>query len=319
MRHLLEFERPIAELEGKIDELRHLSTDSGLNIAEEVARLEAQVSRHLSQSYAKLTPWQKVLVARHPERPHCVDYIGALIDEFIPLAGDRSFAEDNAVIGGIGRFRGRSVVVLGTEKGADTEARLKHNFGMARPEGYRKARRLMRLAERFRLPVLTLVDTAGAYPGVDAEARGQSEAIAAAIEACLDIRVPLVATIIGEGGSGGAIALAAGNTVLMLEHAVYSVISPEGCASILWRDAEHAQEAAEALRLTAQDLLRLGVIDRIVPEPLGGAHRLPKQAIAALGDALEEALLPLLGRDGDTLRAERRRKFLEIGASRPAA
>ncbi|HKS88097.1 MAG TPA: acetyl-CoA carboxylase carboxyltransferase subunit alpha, partial [Stellaceae bacterium] len=274
MRHFLDFERPIAELEGKIEELRHLSTDSGLNIADEVGRLEAQASRLLRQSYARLTPWQKVLVARHPERPHAIDYIAGLIAEFVPLAGDRLFGEDAAIVGGIGRLRGRSVMVIGTEKGAETEARVKRNFGMARPEGYRKARRLMRLAERFRLPVVTLVDTAGAYPGVDAEARGQSEAIAGAIETCLDLRVPVLAAVIGEGGSGGAIALAAGNTVLMLEHAVYTVISPEGCASILWRDAAHAQDAAEALRLTAQDLLRLGVVDRIVAEPLGGAHRL---------------------------------------------
>jgi len=315
MRSFLDFERPIAEIEGKIAELRHLSNDSGINIAEEVGRLETQVNRLLAQSYARLTPWQKVQVARHPNRPHCLDYIAALIDDFVPLAGDRGFAEDPAVIGGLGRFRGHSVVVLGTEKGADTEARLKHNFGMARPEGYRKARRLMRLAERFRLPVLSLVDTAGAYPGIDAEARGQSEAIAAAIATGLDIRVPFVAAIIGEGGSGGAIALAAANTVLMLEHAIYSVISPEGCASILWRDAGHAQEAAEALRLTAQDLLRLGVIDRIVPEPVGGAQRLPEQAIAALGDALAAALMPLLTRDGDSLRDERRRKFLAMSGT----
>src|SRR5580700_6058965 len=275
MRHFLDFERPIAELEGKIEELRHLSADSGLNIAEEVGRLEAQAGRLLRQSYARLTPWQKVLVARHPDRPHALAYIAALITDFVPLAGDRAFAEDAAIIGGIGRFRGRSVLVPGTEKGADTEARVKHNFGMARPEGYRKARRLMRLAEHFQLPVLSFVDTAGAYPGIDAEARGQSEAIAGAIETCLDIRVPLVAAVIGEGGSGGAIALAAGNAVLMLEHAIYSVISPEGCASILWRSADHAEAAAEALRLTAQDLLQLEVVDRIVPEPLGGAHRLP--------------------------------------------
>ncbi len=313
MRHFLDFERPIAELEGKIEELRHLSADSGLNIAEEVGRLEAQAGRLLRQSYARLSSWQKVLVARHPDRPHCLDYIAGLISEFVPLAGDRAFAEDPAVVGGIGRFRGRSVMVIGTEKGADTESRVTRNFGMARPEGYRKARRLMRLAERFQLPVLTLVDTAGAYPGVDAEARGQSEAIARAIETTLDIRVPVVAAIIGEGGSGGAIALAAGNAVLMLEHAIYTVISPEGCASILWRDAAHAQEAAEALQLTAQDLLRLGVIDRIVPEPLGGAHRVPQEAIAALGEALAETLRPLLARDGISLRAERRRKFLAIG------
>jgi acetyl-CoA carboxylase carboxyl transferase subunit alpha len=318
MRHFLDFERPIAELEGKIEELRHLSTESGLNIAEEVGRLEAQATRLLRQSYARLNSWQKVLVARHPERPHCLDYIAGLVTDFVPLAGDRAFAEDQAIIGGFGRFRGRSVMVIGTEKGADTEARVRHNFGMARPEGYRKARRLMRLAERFGMPVLTLVDTAGAYPGVDAEARGQSEAIAGAIETALDIRVPLIAAIIGEGGSGGAIALAAGNAVLMLEHAVYTVISPEGCASILWRDAGHAQEAAEALKLTAQDLFRLGVIDRIVPEPLGGAHRVPKEAIAALGDALDEALQPFLGQGGAGLREERRQKFLTVG-TRPAS
>src|SRR5499427_455427 len=314
MRHFLDFERPIAELEGKIDELRHLSTDSGLNIAEEVARLEAQANRLLQQSYGRLTPWQKVQVARHPDRPHASSYIAALITDLVPLAGDRAFGEDHAVIGGIGRFRGRSVLVIGTEKGADTESRLKHNFGMARPEGYRKARRLMRLADRFGLPVLTFVDTAGAYPGIDAEARGQAEAIARAIETCLDIKVPLVAAIIGEGGSGGAIALAAGNTVLMLEHAIYSVISPEGCASILWRNGEHAQDAAEALRLTAQDLQRLGVVDRIVPEPLGGAQRAPKEAIERVGEALDEVLRPLLALDRVTLRLQRREKFLAMGS-----
>jgi acetyl-CoA carboxylase carboxyl transferase subunit alpha len=311
--HFLDFERPIAELEGKIEELRHLSTTSELNIADEVGRLESTAARLLRQTYARLTPWQKVQVARHPQRPHALDYIGGLITEFVPLAGDRTFAEDRAIVGGIGRFRGRGVLVLGTEKGADTETRLAHNFGMARPEGYRKARRLMRLADRFGLPVLTFVDTAGAYPGIDAEARGQAEAIARAIETCLDIKVPLVAAVIGEGGSGGAIALAAGNTVLMLEHAVYSVISPEGCASILWRDGEHAREAAEALRLTAQDLLRLGVVDRIVPEPLGGAHRLPKDAIDGLSQVIDEALQPLCGLDGAKLRAQRREKFLAMG------
>jgi acetyl-CoA carboxylase carboxyl transferase subunit alpha len=313
IRHFLEFERPIGELEGKIAELRHLSTTSELNIAEEVGRLEASAARLLRQTYARLTPWQKVQVARHPERPHTLDYIKALISELVPLAGDRAFAEDKAIVGGLGRFRGRSIVVLGTEKGADIETRLAHNFGMARPEGYRKAARLMRLAERFHLPVLTLIDTAGAYPGIDAEARGQAEAIARAIEACLDIQVPLVAAIIGEGGSGGAIALAAANTVLMMEHAVYSVISPEGCASILWRDGGHAADAAEALRLTAEDLLRLGVVDRVVPEPLGGAHRLPKAAIDALGEAIEEALRPLAGVEGARLRAQRREKFLAMG------
>jgi acetyl-CoA carboxylase carboxyl transferase subunit alpha len=314
IRHFLDFERPIAELEGKIEELRHLSTTSELNIADEVGRLENSANRLLRQTYSRLTAWQKVQVARHPERPHCLDYIGGLITEFVALAGDRAFAEDSAIVGGIGRFRGHSVVVLGTEKGADTEGRLKHNFGMARPEGYRKARRLMRLADRFGLPVFAFVDTAGAYPGIDAEARGQAEAIARTIETCLDIKVPLIAAIIGEGGSGGAIALAAGNTVLMLEHAIYSVISPEGCASILWRDGEHAQEAAEALRLTAQDLGRLGVVDRIVSEPLGGAQRAPKEAVEQLGEALDEALRPLLALDGISLRLQRREKFLAMGA-----
>ena len=317
MRHFLDFERPIAELEGKIEELRHLSTENGLNIAEEVGRLAGQVDRLLRQTYSRLTPWQKVLVARHPERPHCRDYVTALVEDFTPLAGDRAFAEDQAIVGGIARFRGQSVVVLGNEKGADTEARVKHNFGMARPEGYRKARRLMRLAEHFQLPLLSFVDTAGAYPGIDAEARGQSEAIARAIETCLDIRVPVVATVIGEGGSGGAIALAAGNTVLMLEHAIYSVISPEGCASILWRNGENAQDAAEALRLTAQEMLRLGIVDRIVAEPLGGAHRAPPEAIARLGEAIDDALRPYAGIDGETLRRQRRQKFLAMGSNIP--
>jgi acetyl-CoA carboxylase carboxyl transferase subunit alpha len=317
MRHFLDFERPIAELESKIEELRHLSTENGLNIAEEVGRLAGQADRLLRRTYAKLTPWQKVLVARHPERPHCGDYLAALVEDFVPLAGDRNFAEDQAVIGGIARFRGRSVVVLGTEKGADTEARVKHNFGMARPEGYRKARRLMRLAEHFQLPLLTFVDTAGAYPGIDAEARGQSEAIARAIETCLDIRVPVVATVIGEGGSGGAIALAAGNCVLMLEHAIYSVISPEGCASILWRSGDNAQDAAEALRLTAQEMLRLGVVDQIVAEPLGGAHRAPQEAIARLGEAIDENLRRYIGIDGGILRRQRREKFLAMGSIIP--
>jgi acetyl-CoA carboxylase carboxyl transferase subunit alpha len=312
MRQVLEFERPVAELEAKIEELRHLSTGE-INIADEVGRLEAMAERLLRQAYARLTPWQKVQVARHPERPHCLDCIGGLVTEFVPLAGDRSFAEDPAVVGGIGRFRGRSVVVIGTEKGADTETRVKRNFGMARPEGYRKASRLMRLADRFGLPVLTFVDTAGAYPGVDAEARGQAAAIAQAIETCLDIEVPLVASIVGEGGSGGAVALAVGNAVLMLEHAIYSVISPEGCAAILWRDGTEAEAAAGALRLTAQDLLPLEIIDRIVPEPLGGAHRQPQAAIAELGSAIAAAIEPLLDLDGATLREARRQKFLAMG------
>jgi acetyl-CoA carboxylase carboxyl transferase subunit alpha len=253
-------------------------------------------------------------VARHPDRPHFIDYVDGLIDSFTPLAGDRSFAEDRAILGGLGRFRGRSVVVIGHEKGADTEARVRHNFGMAKPEGYRKARRLMELAERFNLPVIALVDTAGAYPGIEAEARGQAEAIARSVEACLKLRVPLVAAIIGEGGSGGAIAIAAGNAVVMLEHAVYSVISPEGCASILWRSSENSRDAAEALRLTAQDLHRLGVIDGIVGEPLGGAHRDKQAAIEALGETLDDALRPLLTLDEPTLIRHRREKFLAMGS-----
>ena len=311
--HYLDFEQPIAEIEGKIEELRHLSGRNGVNILEDVARLQGKVEKQIRQTYAKLTPWQKAQVARHPDRPHTLDYIGALIEDFTPLAGDRAFAEDRAIVGGLGRFSGRAVMTIGNEKGSTTEERIKRNFGMARPEGYRKARRLMELADRFGLPVVTLVDTPGAYPGVDAEARGQSEAIARAIDTCLSLRVPLVGVVIGEGGSGGAIALAAGNAVMMMEHAIYSVISPEGCASILWRDGDQAKvAAAEALRLTAQDLLGFGVIDRIVPEPLGGAHREPKTAIAAAGDVIAEALGVLAGLDGDTLRARRREKFLEI-------
>jgi acetyl-CoA carboxylase carboxyl transferase subunit alpha len=313
MKQFLDFEKPIAELEGKIEELRHLSDGEGLNIAEEVAKLQAKVERQLRQTYQKLTPWQKVQVARHPDRPHASDAIARLVEEFAPLAGDRAYAEDRAVIGGIGRFRGHSAVVIGTEKGATTEARVRHNFGMARPEGYRKARRLMEMADRFGLPVLTFVDTAGAYPGVDAEARGQAEAIAQSIETSLKLKVPVIASVLGEGGSGGAIALAAGNHVAMFEHAVYSVISPEGCASILWRSAEQAQDAAEAMRLTAQDLLKLGVIDEVVPEPLGGAHRQPTEALEALGDRIEAALRKLSPLDGGSLRARRRDKFLEMG------
>lgn len=313
MRHFLDFERPVAELEGKIEELRRLATTGELNIADEIGRLQNSADRMLRHTYSRLTPWQKVQVARHPERPHCLDYIRGLITEFVPLAGDRAFGEDAAIVGGIGRFRDRSVLVVGTEKGADTEGRLKHNFGMGRPEGYRKAARLMRLADRFRLPVLTFVDTAGAYPGIEAEARGQAEAIARAIATGLGIGVPFVAAIIGEGGSGGAMALAAGNTVLMLEHAIYSVISPEGCASILWRSAEHAPEAAEALRLTADDLHRLGIVDRVVPEPLGGAQRAAEAAVEQLGVALDEALQPLLAMDGTELRLKRREKFLAMG------
>ena len=314
-RHFLDFEKPIAELEGKIEELRHLARTGDVSIADEVAKLQARVDRQLRQTYAKLTAWQKVQVARHPERPHAADYIDGLIEEFTPLSGDRAFGEDKAILGGIGRFRGRGVVVIGHEKGGSTEDRVRHNFGMARPEGYRKARRLMGLAERFKLPILTLVDTPGAYPGIDAEARGQAEAVASSIEMCLQIGVPLVSVVIGEGGSGGAIALAAGDRVLMLEHAIYSVISPEGCASILWRSAEQAKEAAEALKLTAQDLQRLGVIDKVVNEPLGGAHRAREEAIGTVGQALETALRELMATDRGMLRQRRRERFLAMGRS----
>jgi acetyl-CoA carboxylase carboxyl transferase subunit alpha len=314
MRHFLDFEKPIAELEGKIEELRLMSApDGSINIAEEVAKLTEKADQQLRATYAKLTAWQKTQVARHPDRPKASAYLAGLITDFTPLAGDRAFADDTAVIGGFGRFRGRSVMVIGTEKGSDTESRVAHNFGMARPEGYRKARRLIELAGRFNLPILTFVDTAGAFPGVDAEARGQAEAIARSIEACLDVPVPLIATVIGEGGSGGAIALAAGDAVLMLEHAIYSVISPEGCASILWRDAAQANEAAEAMRLTAQDLHRLKLVDTVIPEPLGGAHREPEQTVEAVGDAIADGLLPLSGVDGAALRMRRREKFLDMG------
>jgi acetyl-CoA carboxylase carboxyl transferase subunit alpha len=311
--HFLDFEKPIAELESKIDELRHLRDSDGINIAEEINRLQVKLDRLLTSTYGKLTPWQKAQVARHPERPHANNYIEKLISDFIPLAGDRAFADDQAIIGGLGRLGERTVMVLGIEKGHDTETRLKHNFGMAKPEGYRKARRLMQLADHFGVPVITLVDTSGAYPGVDAEARGQAEAIARAVETCLDIKVPLISVIIGEGGSGGAIALAAGNSIIMLEHAIYSVISPEGCAGILWRSGDNAKEAAEALKLTAQDLLRLNVIDTILPEPLGGAHRQPDQTIASLGRHLTDTLTTLDRWDGAQLRARRREKFLEMG------
>ncbi|HUT47967.1 MAG TPA: acetyl-CoA carboxylase carboxyltransferase subunit alpha [Alphaproteobacteria bacterium] len=313
MPTFLDFEKPISEIEGKIEELRHLTEAGELNIADEVGKLQEKVNRLLKQTYSKLTPWQKVQVARHPDRPHFSDYVEALVEDFTPLAGDRAFAEDKAVIGGIGRFRGQSVMVIGNEKGADTEARIAHNFGAARPEGYRKAQRLMLLADRFKLPVITLIDTSGAYPGKGAEERGQAEAIARSMEVCLNLRVPIVSVIIGEGGSGGAIALAVGNTVLMMEHAIYSVISPEGCASILWRSGDQAKEAAVALRMTAEDLLELGVIDAIVPEPLGGAHREPHVAISALGDAIEAALKPMLAKEGGVLRRDRRDKFLAIG------
>lgn len=313
MHHFLDFEKPIAELEGKIEELRRMSEPEGINIADEIAKLTEKADKQLRAAYAKLTPWQKTQVARHPDRPKALDYIRALITEFTPLAGDRAFADDAAIVGGLGRFQGRAVVVLGTEKGSDVETRVRHNFGSAKPEGYRKARRLIELAGHFRLPLLTFVDTSGAFPGIDAEARGQAEAIARSIEACLEAPVPLVATVIGEGGSGGAIALATGNAVLMLEHAVYSVISPEGCASILWRDAAQAALAAEALKLTAADLKGLKLVDEVVAEPLGGAHRDKDAAIAAVGRAIQDALQPLVGLDAAALRAQRREKFLAMG------
>ncbi|MEE9545687.1 MAG: acetyl-CoA carboxylase carboxyltransferase subunit alpha [Rhodospirillales bacterium] len=314
MHNFLDFEKPVAELEGKIEELRRLADSGEPKIAEEVSKLQGKAEKLLRQTYSKLTAWQKTQVARHPDRPHTLDYIGALIEDFTPLAGDRTFAEDHAIISGLGRFRGLSVVVIGHEKGTDTKTRIHHNFGMAKPEGYRKAQRLMKLADRFKLPVITLVDTPGAYPGVDAEARGQAEAIARSVETCLGLKVPLVSAVIGEGGSGGAIALAAANTVLMLEHSIYSVISPEGCASILWRDGNHAAEvAAEALKLTSADLKELGVIDEVIPEPLGGAHRCPAETIAAVGDAIERALKELSSLDGGMLKIRRREKYLELG------
>ena len=309
----LDFEKPIAELEGKIEELRHLSDDGGISIADEVEKLQARVDKQLSYTYARLSAWQKVQVARHPDRPHCLDYVGTLITDFVPLAGDRSYAEDHAVIGGIGRFEGDSVVVIGQEKGNDTETRLKHNFGMARPEGYRKAQRLMGLANQFSLPVISFVDTAGAYPGIGAEERGQAEAIARSIECCLALTVPMVSIVIGEGGSGGAIAIAVADRILMLEHSVYSVISPEGCASILWRDGSHAADAANALKLTAQDLLALDIIDEVIVEPIGAAHRNRSATIEAVGLAISKNLKEVSNEDGTVLRQQRRDKYLKMG------
>ena len=315
MSTYLDFEKPIADLEGKIAELRHQgSGDSeGIDIADEVGKLQAKVDRQIRATYSKLTAWQRVQVARHPERPHAKHYIAGLVEEFTPLAGDRGFAEDAAIMGGLGRIAGRPAMIIGQEKGDDTESRVKHNFGMVKPEGYRKAQRLMQLADRFGLPVVTFVDTAGAYPGIGAEERGQAEAIARSIEVCLDLRVPLVSIVIGEGGSGGAIAIAAANRVLMMEHSVYSVITPEGCASILWRSAEKAQEAAEAMRMTSDDLKKLAICDEIVPEPVGGAHRDPAAAVKSAGDAIARHLADLETLDGDTVRRARRDKFLAMG------
>ncbi|MGZ8300083.1 MAG: acetyl-CoA carboxylase carboxyltransferase subunit alpha [Rhodoplanes sp.] len=314
MRTYLDFEKPVAELEAKIEELRALDHATGsVEIGEEVARIEAKAAEALREVYAHLTPWQKAQVARHPQRPHCVDYIANLISGFTPLAGDRKFGEDKAIVGGLGRFRGEGVCVIGQERGANTEDRIKHNFGMARPEGYRKAVRLMEMADRFDLPLIAFVDTAGAYPGIGAEERGQAEAIARSTESCLKLSVPNVAVIVGEGGSGGAIALATASRVLMLEHAIYSVISPEGAASILWRDTGKAQEAAQNLKITADDLLRFGVIDAIVREPVGGAHRDPAATIRAAGEAVALAFEELRGLDRDMVRQRRREKFLAIG------
>ncbi|MFN3349322.1 acetyl-CoA carboxylase carboxyltransferase subunit alpha [Pseudorhodoplanes sp.] len=318
MRSYLDFEKPVAELEAKIEELKAVQADGGgeVQVDEEIARLEAKAASTLKELYEELTPWQKTQVARHPQRPHCVDVIQAVIDDFVPLSGDRKFGDDDAIVGGFGRFRGESVCVIGHEKGSTTEARLKHNFGMARPEGYRKAVRLMEMADRFDIPVLALVDTAGAYPGIGAEERGQAEAIARSTEACLNLGVPNVAVILGEGGSGGAIAIATANRVLMLEHAIYSVISPEGAASILWHDTTKAQDAATNMKITAQDLVRFGVVDEIVAEPAGGAHRDPKQAIAGTADAIASAFNGLRGFDRDTVRKMRRDKFLAIGRTK---
>jgi acetyl-CoA carboxylase carboxyl transferase subunit alpha len=312
MTYHLEFEKPVVELEAKILELRNMDKGS-VNLKDEIAKIQEKADRLLTQIYAKLSPEQKVQVARHPNRPHFTDYVRRLITDFTPLAGDRNFAEDHALVGGLGRFRGQSCVIIGQEKGHDTQSRIHHNFGMTRPEGYRKAQRLMQMAHQFQLPIVSLVDTAGAYPGIEAEERGQSEAIAKSIEACLRAEVPFVSVVIGEGGSGGAIAIAAADRVMMLEHSIYSVISPEGCASILWRSAEFAKDAARALKLTAQDLKEISVIDSIIPEPVGGAHRAPDVTVDMVGDEIEKALGELSAKGGDTLKAQRREKFLAMG------
>lgn len=314
MHSYLEFEKPVADIEGKIQELRALAAEGeAVNIEDEIERLKSKSSQTLKDLYIKLSPWQKTLVARHPDRPHAADYVTGLIEDFTPLAGDRNFAEDHAIIAGLGRFRGESVAILAQEKGSDTQTRLKRNFGMARPEGYRKAVRIMDMAERFGLPVLSLVDTAGAYPGIGAEERGQAEAIARSTDKCLGLGVPSISMIIGEGGSGGAIAVATASKVLMLEHAIYSVISPEGAASILWRDSARAQDAATNMKITAQDLLQLGVIDSIVEEPVGGAHRARETIIDRAGAAIEATLSDMAEMSADELRKQRREKFLAIG------
>ncbi len=310
----LDFEKPIAELQAKIAELRETANNGAANIDSELARLEAKADKLLADTYSRLTPWQKTQIARHPERPHFKHYVAQLFDDFMPLSGDRGFGDDQAIQCGLGRIGGQRVMVIGHEKGDDTASRLRHNFGMGKPEGYRKAIRLMKLADRFGIAIVTLVDTSGAFPGIQAEERGQAEAIARSTQAMLDVGVPVVAAVVGEGGSGGAVALAAANHVLMFEHAVYSVISPEGCASILWRTAEKAAEAAEAMQITAQHLKKLGVIDKIIAEPVGGAHRAPEAAITTLGNAIAESLQSLGTLSRDSLKAERRKKFLAIGA-----
>lgn len=316
MRSYLDFEKPVAELEAKVEELRAMAeSGDAVAIGDEIQRLEAKANQALRDLYAQLTPWQKTLVARHPERPHANDYIAALIEDFTPLSGDRKFGDDEAIIGGFGRFRGEAVCILGHEKGSDTESRIRHNFGMARPEGYRKAVRLMELADRFELPLISFVDTAGAYPGIDAEERGQAEAIARSTDACLGLGSPSVAVVIGEGGSGGAIAVAAASRVLMLEHSIYSVISPEGAASILWREASKAQDAANNMKITAQDLLKFGVIDAIIPEPTGGAHRMPEKAIETTGDFIQNSMRDLFSQSREALIRARQDKYLMIGRS----
>jgi acetyl-CoA carboxylase carboxyl transferase subunit alpha len=313
MQTYLDFEKPIAELESRIRDMKNLETGEDVNIADEVTRLETKLDKLLRETYEDLSAWQKIKVARHPNRPHFSNFVENLITEFMPLAGDRAFSDDQAIIGGIGRFKGQSVMIIGHEKGHDVKSRLKHNFGSARPEGYRKVIRLLKLAEQFNIPVITLVDTAGAYPGVGAEERGQAEAIARSTQACLGLKVPLICVIVGEGGSGGAVALAAGNKVMMFEHAVYSVISPEGCASILWRTNEKAEEAANALRITADDLLKLKVIDEIIPEPVGGAHRDHNATMQSLSKALEQSLTDLLTLSPEKIKSTRREKFLAMG------
>ncbi|WP_368517348.1 acetyl-CoA carboxylase carboxyltransferase subunit alpha [Rhizobium sp.] len=314
MHNYLDFEKPISDLEGKIHELKKLaSEDESIDTSEEVGRLEIRVREAMADIYSKLNAWQKTQVARHPQRPHFVDYANTLFTEFTPLAGDRQFSEDAAIQAGFARFRGQPVALIGQEKGNDTKSRLKHNFGSARPEGYRKAIRILEMADRFQLPVITLVDTAGAYPGVGAEERGQAEAIARSTEMCLGVKVPIISIVIGEGGSGGAIAIAVGNRVYMLEHSIYSVISPEGAASILWRDSTRAKEAATNMKITADDLKSLGVIDGIISEPVGGAHRDPNAVISAAGETIANALAELSSRSGEQLRSDRRQKFLDIG------